>query len=318
MVPSDVQRAPLMISQINALETQIKGDDTTRTVKLGIIFRQDALGIGTRTALNDLKLNNKTLAAQLNQTVRIDPYDGAAADQTAIVTAYTTGTGGALGFLPDIIVLVGTAEAVTKVMNPIEAAWPTGVTPPQYVLIDSSKVPDLLTSVVTYPTLRTRVRGTGITPGPSGPLTPADTFQTFQIDYGVRYNNATSTISGMGPAHDAAYAIGLALAATRTQKVSGASVAQGLRKLAGGPTTLETIGTNVLKAIQHLAAGEKINAVGTFGLLDWDANGAVQGGTLEMWCIGSSGGKAAYGSSGLYFDIKTQMKSGSYVQCPTQ
>ena len=42
----------------------------------------------------------------------------------------------------------------------------------------------------------------------------------------------------MGPSHDAAYAIGLALAATTDQPVSGKSVAAGLRKLAGGTTVL--------------------------------------------------------------------------------
>jgi len=162
--------------------------------------------------------------------------------------------------------------------------------------------------------LRHRVRGTGITPGPSGKDTPADTFNGFQVDYNVRFGTS-ATFSGMGPAHDAAYAIGLALAATRTEPVSGASIAQGLRKLAGGASKLTATGTNVLPAFQKLGAGEKITAVGTFGMLDWDANGAVQGGTLEMWCIGGPTTKPAYGSSGLFFDIKTQTKSGSYVQC---
>ena len=158
------------------------------------------------------------------------------------------------------------------------------------------------------------MRGTGITPGPSGKDTPAETFTNFQLDYSVRYG-ASATISGMGPSHDAAYAIGLALAATRTQKVSGASVAQGLRKLAGGTTTLKATALNVLPAFQKLSAGEAITTVGTFGLLDWDANGAVKGGTLEMWCIGGPTTKPAYASSGLLFDIKTQTKSGAYVQC---
>ncbi|MET0792261.1 MAG: hypothetical protein ABW061_12130 [Polyangiaceae bacterium] len=320
MVPSDEQRAPLMIDQINALETQIKTDDPSKTtVKLGVVFRDDALGQGTRTALSSLKLNGKSLTDPVNQNkaVQIDGYVGTAVDQQAIVTKYTT------TFLPDIIVLAGTAEAVTKVMVPIEAAWPVGTAPPQYVLIDSTKVPELLTAVAPAnaagpgkDTLRARVRGTGITPGPGGDGTPADTFLKFQLDYSARYNGASATTSGMGPAHDAALAIGMALAATRTLEVSGANVALGLRKLAGGATRIEATGGSVLSAIKKLAAGEKISAVGTFGMLDWDVDGAVQGGTLEIWCIGSSAGKPAYGSSGLTFDIKTQAKSGDYQPCP--
>jgi len=313
MVPSDVQRAPLMIQQINVLETTLKTERMKNYINLGIVFRNDALGIGTRTALNDLKINGQSLAnaINLNNHVQIDPYNGADADQPAIISKYLT-------FLPDIVVLAGTAEAVTQVMVPLEAQWPkdgggADLAPrPNYVLIDSTKVPELLTAVTNNDDLRKRVRGTGITPGPGG---PAETLTEFQVDYNVRYGTS-ATISGMGPAHDAAYAIGLALAATRTQEVSGASVAQGLRKLAGGATTLKATSQNVLPAFQKLAAGEKITAVGTFGNLDWDANGAVLGGTLEMWCIGlPTAGKPAYASSGLLFDIKTQKPSGTYVQC---
>ena len=309
MVPSDVQRAPLMIDQIGVLETTLKADRAKQSINLGIVFRNDALGIGTRTALNDLKINGQSLAnaVNLNNHVQIDPYNGADADQHVLITKY-------LSFLPDIIVMAGTAEAITKVMVPLEAQWPTGADRPHYVLIDSTKVPELLTAVTSNDDLRHRVRGTGITPGPSGKDTPADTFTGFQVDYNVRFG-ASATISGMGPAHDAAYAIGLALAATRTEPVSGTSIAHGLRKLAGGASKLTTTGPNVLPAFQKLGAGEKITAVGTFGMLDWDANGAVQGGTLEMWCIGGPTTKPAYGSSGLFFDIKTQTKSGSYVQC---
>jgi branched-chain amino acid transport system substrate-binding protein len=312
MVPSDVQRAPLMISQIGELENQLKSARGKTTVNLGIVFRNDALGIGTRTALDDLKVNGQSLAN--NEHVKVAPYNGADADQQALVTKY-------LSFLPDIVVLAGTAEAITKIMVPLEAQWPKDVSDadlsprPYYVLIDSTKVPELLTAVTNNGhDLQRRVRGTGITPGPAGTDT-AETYVGFQLDYGVRYNSASATISGMGPAHDAAYAIGLALAATRTQEVSGASVAQGLRRLAGGATKLKANGPNVLPAFQKLGAGEKITSVGTFGILDWDANGAVQGGTLEMWCIGGTTAKPTYGSSGLLFDIKTQTPSGNYVPC---
>jgi hypothetical protein len=183
------------------------------------------------------------------------------------------------------------------------------------VLIDSTKVPELLTAVTNNEDLRQRVRGTGITPGPSGKNTPAEAYNGFKIDYDVRYPGSTSTISGMGPAHDAAYAIGLALAATKDQPVSGASIAAGLRKLASGATKLTTLGTNLLPAFQKLTNGSGITAVGSFGVLDWDANGAVKGGTLEMWCIGGTAEKPVYQSSGLLFDIMSQQQSGAYKQC---
>jgi ABC-type branched-subunit amino acid transport system substrate-binding protein len=310
MVPSDVQRAPLMISQINALEASLKDARSETVVKLGVLFRNDALGIGTRTSLNDLVINGKPLADPLNlgQNLQIDPYNSTDTTEQPIVTKY-------VNFAPDIIVLAGTAEAITKIMVPLEAQW-TAPNRPSYVLIDSVKVPELLAAATNNEDLRMRIRGTGITPGPGGKNTPAETFNGFQVDYGVRFPGSSSTTSGMGPAHDAAYAIGLALAATTDQPVSGKSVAAGLRKLAGGTTTLEATGTNVLAAFQKLAAGQQVTEVGTFGMLDWDANGAVKGGTLEMWCVGGPATKPAYQSSGLIFDIKAQTQSGAYVQCP--
>jgi branched-chain amino acid transport system substrate-binding protein len=309
MVPSDVQRAPLMISQLNELERQLKEERELPKVKLGIVFRNDALGVGTRTSLNDLQLNGKGLTDPVNlgNNVEIDGYDATLPDQRAIVDKY-------LAFAPDIIVLAGTAEAITKVLVPLEAEW-TAPTRPLYMLIDSTKVPELLTAVTGNDDLRRRVRGTGITPGPSGKGTPAEAYNGFKIDYDVRYQGSSSAISGMGPSHDAAYAIGLALAATRDQPVSGAAVAAGLRKLAGGSMKITTLGTNLLAAFKQLEAGKSITAVGSFGALEWDESGAVKGGTLEMWCIGGTAEKPAYQSSGLTFEIMTQLTSGAFKQC---
>jgi hypothetical protein len=309
MVPSDVQRAPLMMSQLGVLETQLKEERGLSAVKLGIVFRNDALGIGTRTSLNELILNEKGLTDPLNlgNHVEIDGYVGTATEQTSLVDKY-------LAFAPDIIVLAGTAEAVSKFMVPLEAAW-TAPVRPHYVLIDSTKVPELIMAATNNDDLRGRVRGTGITTGPSGKDTPAEAYNGFKIDYDVRYPGGNATISGMGPAHDAAYAIGLALAATRDQPVSGKAIAAGLRKLASGPTKYTTLGPNLLPAFQKLAAGSGITAVGSFGVLDWDNDGAVKGGTLEMWCIGGTAAKPVYQSSGLIFDIMSQQQSGTYKSC---
>jgi ABC-type branched-subunit amino acid transport system substrate-binding protein len=309
MVPSDVQRAPLMISQLGTLEAQLKLERTLTTIKLGIVFRNDALGIGTRTSLNQLVLNDKGLtdAINLGNHVEIDGYEGAAMDQAALVAKYVT-------FAPDIIVLAGTAEAVSKFLVPLEAAW-TAPLRPQYILIDSTKVPELITAATNNDDLRGRVRGTGITPGPTGKDSPAEAYAGFKIDYEVRYPGSTSTISGMGPAHDAAYAIGLALAATADQPISGKSIAAGLRKLASGTTKYTTLGTNLLPAFQKLNAGTNITVVGSFGVLDWDPDGAVKGGTLEMWCIGGTAAKPAYASSGLIYDIMSGLQSGTYKPC---
>ncbi|HEX6276208.1 MAG TPA: hypothetical protein VFZ53_24370, partial [Polyangiaceae bacterium] len=304
MVPTDVQRAPLMIQQINELETRLKTERAVANVKLGIVFRNDALGIGTRTSLNDLVLNGKPLSDPVNlgHNVHISPYEISSSAQTAVVDEY-------LAFLPDIIVLAGTAEAISQVLVPLEAAWPSGRARPQYVLIDSVKVPELITAAEDAE-LRSRVRGTGIRPSASSQAV----YDAFKVDYQIAYPGS-SIISGMGPAYDATYAIALALAAKKDRPVTGAAVAEGLRMLAGGNMEIEIGATRVLSAFQRLAAGDSIHALGTFSSLSWTPDGTVLGGTLEMWCIGAPNGRPAYQSSGLTFDIMTQTPSGQFAQC---
>jgi branched-chain amino acid transport system substrate-binding protein len=305
MVPTDVQRAPLMMTQINTLEKELGAARSLSKIKLGVVFRNDALGIGTRTSLNSLVLNGKPLsdAVNLGTNVHISPYEGAAPDQDTIVQEY-------LAFLPDIIVLAGTAEAISRVMVPLEAAWPAGKARPYYVLIDSVKVPELVTAATGNDDLRLRVRGTGITPAP----TSMAVYDAFKVDYQVAYPGS-SIISGMGPAYDATYAIAFALVAESAMEPTGAAVKAGLRRLGDGDTKIDIGATRVLSAFQKLANGDSISARGTFSSLAWTKDGTVQGGTLEIWCIGAPGGKPTYQSSGLYFDIMTGNSTGSYTQC---
>jgi len=308
MVPSDVQRAPLMMQQINDLEKKITADRGVDSVKLGIIFRNDALGAGTRTSLNSLILNDKPLSDPVNAgsaagNVKIDGYDFKQADQDPIVAKYRD-------FAPDIVVLAGTAEIVTKIMTPLEQQWQNATHRPYYVVIDSVKVPELIAAVTASADLRRRVRGTGITPGARS----SAVYGAFSLDYLSRYGT-TPSASGMGPSYDATYAIAYALAATNGSAVSGGAIAKGLRKISGGAMSIEVGGQKVLAAFQKLASGETITGIGTFGPLEWDTNGAVVGGTIEMWCIGAPTATPAYQSSGLTFDVKSQTFAGAYTQC---
>src|SRR5688572_6163854 len=308
MVPSDVQRAPLMIRQINELERQIKAERGVETVKLSVITRGDALGIGTRTSLNSLRLNDRPLSEQIgtDKTVLFDTYEPTIKEPPqALIAKHVT-------FGPDIVVLAGTAEAISYVMKPLEEGWTSGAPRPQYVTIDSTKVPELLTLVTGNDELRRRVRGTGIVPGTES----ASVYETFKQAYLSAYPGSTATISGMGPSYDAAYSIAYAIAAAGDEAITVAIVSQNLGKLGGGATTIEVGRQDVTRAFQQLSEGERIRAIGTFGALEWNENGTVVGGTLEMWCISApGGGTPAYRSSMLYFDLASSTESGSYVQC---
>jgi ABC-type branched-subunit amino acid transport system substrate-binding protein len=306
MVPSDEQRAPLMIQQINEIEKELRVERPDRPIKLAVIHRNDALGIGTRVALNSLVLNDKTLAENVSPnagTVLIEPYAADAPNQDALVARQ-------LAFGPDIVVMAGLAEAITQVMTPLESKW-QGQPRPYYVLIDSLKVPELLAAATDNDDLRKRVRGTGIVPTARS----ADVLDAFRVDYQTKYPGSPSTLSGMGPAYDATYAIAFALAATRDMPVSGPSVSLGLKKLSMGGSAIEVSSTKILAAFQQLTSGKSIEAVGTYASLEWDARGAPLGGRVEVWCVASGTSSAAFASSNLTMDLKTMKLDGTYTQC---
>jgi hypothetical protein len=97
--------------------------------------------------------------------------------------------------------------------------------------------------------------------------------------------------------------------------VTGPNIAKGIRKLAGGPTVIEVGSPKILAAFQHLTAGESITGIGTFLPLEWDKSNSVVGGNIEIWCIAGPAATPSYKSSGLSFELKTQIYSGAYTQC---
>jgi ABC-type branched-subunit amino acid transport system substrate-binding protein len=325
MVPSDIQRVPLMKIRINSLEMQLKAARMKTTIKLGIYYRGDALGQGTRDGLATLTVNGTSLAAAISAgKARQDEYSGSSTDNTALVQSY-------LQFKPDIIVIVGTAEAVTYFVNPLEVAWQAtapNVPKPYYVAIDSTKVPELITAVTGNDELRGRWSGTGITPTPE----TLQVFSAFQVAYGTRWKDAAgnpqpATVSGMGPAYDAVYTIALSLVGQ--PDVSGATISSGMPRLATNSTTCaydaagikapcftisdhsRTLYTNM----SMLLGGRQVTEIGTFGRLEWDPQGAKSSGLIELWCIDATGPRPIYASSGQTYDVKTQMLSGTYTPC---
>ena len=326
MVPSDIQRVPLMKIRINQLETQLRTARTPRTtMRIGIWYRGDALGEGTRDGLNTLVFNGNPLAMEIARgNAREDMYSPTSTDNSAMVQAY-------IAFKPDIVVLVGTAEAASLFANPLEAAWatlPTTVPKPYYVAIDSTKVPEVIAAVTANSELHVRWSGTGITPTPES----VPVLSAFQIAYGQRWKDANgnpqpATQSGMGPAYDAVYTIALSLVGK--QDVHGATISTSMGRLAtnsvactsdasGVQAPCFTISDNkrtLYSNMSMLLADKPVTEIGTFGRLEWDGQGAKSSGVIELWCIDATGTKPVFASSGQTYDVKTQTASGTYTPC---
>jgi branched-chain amino acid transport system substrate-binding protein len=305
MVPTDLQRGPFLTMQIQELADELMRTRKLDSVKLAAVFRDDALGVGTRTSLNELTINKQPLTVLVSRgEARVDAYDLSAVDQQPTVRSYAE-------FTPDIVVLAGTSELIENILVPLEKAWPADRARPYYMLIDSLKNKELLDAVAGSDELRKRVRGTGITPSPRS----RNVYDAFQLSYQLAYPGTPSDVAGLGPTYDATYAIAYALAATQGRPVSGRSVAEGLRMLSDGRTEIEVQAVTVLAAFSRLAMKEAISAIGTFGPLAWGPNGAVLGGALELWCIENRAGRLSYQSSGLTLDLASGLLEGTYQQC---
>jgi branched-chain amino acid transport system substrate-binding protein len=312
-VPSDDQRAKLVIEQINEIETNLHA---TRgpTLKLGVVYRTDALGLSALDSISgSLIFNGHFLSDPSNASqVSLDHYDLAndVPSQTVIATHYAS-------FLPDVV-FVTAQEQVADVVIPLEQqlTMEGATTRPYYVCSDAAKTNAFLTASAASPPagvpadFASRVRGIGVRPdGDSAPV-----FAAFNTAFTTRYGSNPGT-SGMGSSYDAMYSVAFAIAAMPGVPVTGANVAKGLGSLGAGAAISVGQGQAAV-ALQTLAAGQSIALRGSYSAMLWDVHGDIVGGTAEVWCVGSGGGTPAFGSSGLTMDVASQVISGSYTQCP--
>lgn len=311
-VPSDTQRAKLVVDQINALETLLRSTRGLTTVKLGVVHPTNALGESAYGAVSGkLILNGRFSNDPLNQSnVSVDPHPvGAPGPALDIATRYAS------TFRPDIVFVTSDDEIASFVV-PFEQALRDAGAPsrPYYVMTDAVKRDVLLSAIgTTLPSdIKRRIRGVGVRPAASSVPVLTDFVSAFQTRYGEA--PTTPSLAGAALAYDATYAVAYALASKSDLPASGAAIAQGLRALGVGETMSVGAGS-VSQVFAHLATGTSVSLRGTFSPLVWDASGDIRAGDVEVWCIGTSNATAVFGSSGLAMDVATQVVGGAFVQC---
>ncbi|MET0387151.1 MAG: ABC transporter substrate-binding protein, partial [Polyangiales bacterium] len=277
LAPTDVQRGPLLIDEIHALEAALRERDPERPLKLSVVYRDDVLGAGTRLALTELTWHDKPLSdpENLGAHVRLDAYPTDVEDYDSLLDAQ-------LAFGPDVVVLVGTGEAVSGILAPWEARLhnqpvPTPTPKPHYLLTDASKTPELLAHARRLPDLIQRVHGIGVAPGRE----TLAIYQAFERAYQAEYPDDALDVGGLGASYDAVYALAYAAAAQRDGEplsAGFAALSQGQRAVAVGPDTF-------IAAATELRAGGQLRALGTLAPLSWDVRGAPIAGSLEVWCL---------------------------------
>jgi hypothetical protein len=306
-VPSDHQRQKLYADQIQALVTQLSGQQGRGTqLKLAIVQRNDALGSSALNAISQVAFNGGTIGSAPN--VSIDPYALAdTATQGQIATKYAT------SFMPDIVFVIA-QEAVASVVIPFEQqlqAMHPSAPKPYYIATDTAKTTGWLTAASGVPSdFPSRARGVGVTPDNAS----VPVFNTFNADFKSNNNNTNPGTAGMGPSYDAMYSIAYSIATLGSAPITGKNIGRGLADLDFG-TAFSVDPTMAGGALQQLTNTGSITLQGTFTVMHWDGNGDIVGGTLEVWCVSPNGGMPSFGHSGRYMDLASGSITGNYAQC---
>jgi len=311
-IPSDAQRAKLVIEEMKELETLLRTTRGLDTVKLAIVHATDAAGASAHDAIRGkLILNGRFITDAANEAnVSVDAHEaGNTAMLASIATKY------AVGFKPDIVFITA-PEQITGLLVPLEQALTAAraLERPYYVVTEAAKTKallDVMRSNDVPPDTRRRVRGVGMKPE----ATSASVLAEFEAAFAARYEGMPLPMTAAASlSYDATYAIAYALATAPDEVPSGAVVAQGLRALGvGDPVAVGPKGTRA--AFQQLAKRKSVSLRGTFSKMQWDPSGDLTAGTVEIWCVGTKDGAPWFGSSGLTMDVNTQVVGGAFVQC---
>ncbi len=299
--PSDTLQAVAIRDQLGAVETIVKATRAPDRVKLAVVSKGDAYG----SALSSLTLAGLTLNGY---PVGAPENAGAFVQSEYAPTSAPDVSSSLVALAPDIVLLVGTTEAVTSIVVPLEAAWPAGVARPYYVLADGVEVTELLDACKSDNALRERLRGT--VPRSEGPLT-----DSFNLRYGARYGD-TAQIFGVPGAYDGVYLVAYAVvalgASSDTVPVDGRSIASAMPQMVGG-SRIEVGPGGINDAFRILRSGAPIDFDGASGPLDFDIATGEAPSNIDVFCVARNGaGLPFFQSSGRRYNAVTRGMEGAY------
>jgi branched-chain amino acid transport system substrate-binding protein len=296
--PSDVLQAVPLKDQLADLNTLVGN-----AAKLAILNKDDAYGTGLSAAvLQGLMWNGAPLDTS-GTTFKQFQYSASATDISPTTLALDQ-------FRPDVVLVVGTAEAITQAMTPIET---TGTSRPQWLLSDGARRPELLTLVTAHPAMRSRVRGTV-------PFTTSPLAGSFFTRYAAAYPGPPTPVLlfGMAGAYDIVYLLAYAMTAEIGKPVTGASLDDGLKFTVGGATPVDVGADALSPAFKLLQAGTKIDFNGASGPLDFDVDTGEATSDIDVWCVKGAGdaGTTDFGDAKRYYDATQGKIVGTFTPCP--
>lgn len=284
-------------------------------LRVVVAHKGDGYGMGLSTALQDvLTINGLSVAERENRNQFAvsnygDPDDPS---NTTPQVGYQATVTRVLALQPHVVVLAGTAEAVTEVLSGIEAAW-SAFHRPYYVLSDGCQIPELLHLMDVDPNLRNRVLGT--VPGTVGANFGAflDTFHANPL----LTTGTNPEVFGTAGCYDAVYLLAYAVVALRDSALNGPNLAGALKKLVppGPVVNVGPSGMHTAFTVLTDRAENNIDFNGASGPLDFDVNKGEAESDVQVWRVvpDDQGNASTFQYTGWFYDASTRSMQGSLV-----
>jgi branched-chain amino acid transport system substrate-binding protein len=302
--PSDAIQAIPLAGLVGEMEDKVRKEQALTTpIKVVVTVKGDAYGSGLADAVIPLlQFNQKSADQNLKDGSLVrkdypDPAEDVSYDFLPLVSEV-------IQITPQIVLPIGTNETVTKIMQQIEAKWPSGLNRPIYLFADGGRLDELVTATAANADLRGRVLGTA-----PGRKTAA--YTTWEGSFKA-FHQGITPLTYADTAYDSAYLLAFAIGSLGTAPVTGAGLAEGLKKTVGGievkpgPTTLNA-------GFSTLFQGDPIDYDGISGPLDFDITTGEAPADIDIWCIKPGGGEIV--ASGKYYDAVKQSIAGSRQAC---
>lgn len=290
-------------------------------LRIATVARPDVYGHGIiEPFITESRRSSLGTVDPMTQTSQLDVHsyelvqDKATGDFSFDV-GQITGPAGAMGRLPHIIVLAGTAEVVKTVIEPLELAraqlpsQPAGT--PIYIASEGVYLEAARLSVAKQ--------------GGSSPLRNRffvfaqainrNLYSTLTQRWETRYKDQNTDVYGIATTYDAVYLLAYSMAALGRFPVTGANLQSGIRLLTPdqGRKRIPAGLIGIELALGEMVAGRGFDYDGVSGPLDFDLSGDTPG-DFDVLCVrdenhfAPSGMTLKGGSSGVL--------SGAYAPCP--
>lgn len=309
--PSDAIQAAALSKLVPELEQRVRSElglKEAEPVKLAVVHKGDAYGLGLATTLEQLLVfNGKTATQNGSYYDRIDYGDP---DGT---TNYGEAVQRVLAMGPHIVIELGTNEGVTDVLGPIEGQWPQIGYFPRYLLSDGGEIEELWNWVGKDDGLRQRILGT--VPGSNSAQWAA-----FRQQYLSKFGQSpTPDVFGTAGSYDALYLLAYAAVAAGDQRLTGTVLAEGMARLVPQGTTIDVGGAQMNLAFSLLQNGENADFNGASGPLDFDLATGEAPSDIQVWCLSkdASGKAGPAHSAGMVYDATTGYLLGKLACDPT-